>query len=92
MAKLNKDQINEQLKAVYGWQLQGDEIVRSLTFKDFVESMSFVNKVADLAEKAGHHPDIYISWNKVRLNLTTHDAGGLTQKDFDLAIQIDQIT
>jgi 4a-hydroxytetrahydrobiopterin dehydratase len=91
MAKLDSSEVNNQLKTLTGWQLQGEEIVSLFTFKDFVEAMKFVNKVANAAEAAGHHPDIHITWNKVRLNLTTHDAGGLTQKDFDLAKQIDQL-
>jgi len=91
MAKLDSTVINNQLKTLTGWQLQGDEIERVFTFKDFVEAMKFVNNIANTAEAAGHHPDIHITWNKVRLNLTTHDAGGLTQKDFDLAKQIDQL-
>jgi 4a-hydroxytetrahydrobiopterin dehydratase len=59
--------------------------VRTFKFKDFVGSLAFVNKVGELAEKAGHHPDIDIRYNKVRLALVTHDAGGITAKDFDLA-------
>ena len=62
-----------------------DELVRTFQFKDFRQSLSFVNKVGEAAEDAGHHPDIDIRYNRVRLSLTTHDAGGLTEKDFDLA-------
>jgi 4a-hydroxytetrahydrobiopterin dehydratase len=73
------------------WDREGDELVKTVTKKDFVEAMVFVNAVADLAEAANHHPDIAISWNKVTLHLTTHSAGGLTQADFDLAGQIDHL-
>jgi 4a-hydroxytetrahydrobiopterin dehydratase len=73
------------------WDREGDELVKTVTKKDFVEAMLFVNAVADLAEAANHHPDIAISWNKVTLHLTTHSAGGLTQADFDLAGQIDEL-
>jgi 4a-hydroxytetrahydrobiopterin dehydratase len=73
------------------WDREGDELVKTVTKKDFVEAMLFVNAVADLAEAANHHPDIAISWNKVTLHLTTHSAGGLTQADFDLAGQIDHL-
>lgn len=73
------------------WHREGDELVRTVTKKNFVEAMKFVNAVADAAEAANHHPDIGISWNKVTFRLTTHDAGGLTQKDLDLAARIDQL-
>jgi 4a-hydroxytetrahydrobiopterin dehydratase len=69
--------------------LEGDEIVRQFTFADFVEAMRFVNLVAVEAERVGHHPDIDIRWNKVQLALTSHDAGGLTDKDFALAAALD---
>jgi 4a-hydroxytetrahydrobiopterin dehydratase len=71
------------------WTRQGDELVKVVTKKDFVEAMRFVNAVAEAAEAANHHPDIAISWNKVTLRLSTHDAGGLTQLDIDLAGRID---
>ena len=71
-----------------GWENNGKEITRLYKFKDFAEALNFVNKVAGLAEAADHHPDIDIRWNKVRLVLSTHSAGGLTEKDFALARQI----
>src|ERR1700732_2081609 len=67
------------------WDRDGDQLFKTVTKKNFVEAMAFVNAVADLAEAVNHHPDIAISWNKVTLHLTTHDAGGLTQRDLDLA-------
>lgn len=73
------------------WTREGDELVRTVTKKDFAEAMTFVNAVAERAEAANHHPDIAISWNKVTLRLTSHSAGGLTQADLDLAGQIDAI-
>ena len=66
-------------------------IERQFRFKDFREAIAFVNKVADLAESEGHHPDIFISWNKVRLTLTTHKIGGLSRNDFVLAAKIDEL-
>ena len=89
------------VKSVAGWKLieptlrpaQGEQtrkISREFKFKNFVETMTFVNKVAALAEKEGHHPDIHISFNRVRLELTTHAIGGLSQNDFILAAKIDQ--
>jgi 4a-hydroxytetrahydrobiopterin dehydratase len=72
------------------WRREGDEIVREWEFKDFAEAMSFVNRVAEVAEEANHHPDILVhGWNKVRLSLTNHSAGGLTEADFEMAQQID---
>ena len=77
--------------SVPDWQIESGELVRTFLFKDFRASLAFVNKVGDLAENAGHHPDIDIRYNKVRLALVTHDAGGITQKDFDLAAAADKI-
>jgi 4a-hydroxytetrahydrobiopterin dehydratase len=72
------------------WQREGDEIVRELKFEDFAAAMAFVNRVAQEAEEANHHPDILVhGWNRVRLSLTNHSAGGLTDADFELAARID---
>ncbi len=70
------------------WKREGESLVANLEFKDFAESMRFVNQVANKAEQANHHPDIDIRWNKVRLVLSTHSEGGITQKDLDLARSI----
>ena len=70
------------------WKREGESLVANLEFKDFAESMTFVNQVANKAEQANHHPDIDIRWNKVRLVLSTHSEGGITQKDLDLARSI----
>jgi len=78
------------LATVPQWQRAGDAIARTFVFKDFPAAMKFVNYVAELAEQAQHHPDVDIRWNKVTLALSTHDAGGLTEKDFELARQIDR--
>jgi 4a-hydroxytetrahydrobiopterin dehydratase len=85
MALLSENQIRERLARLPGWERRGDEIRRTWTFADFAASMAFVNKVAALAQAADHHPDIDIRYSKVTLILSTHDAGGLTAKDFDLA-------
>jgi 4a-hydroxytetrahydrobiopterin dehydratase len=72
------------------WQREGDEIVREWRFEDFGAAMAFVNSVAEAAESANHHPDILVhGWNKVRLSLTNHSAGGLTDADFAMAGLID---
>jgi 4a-hydroxytetrahydrobiopterin dehydratase len=74
------------------WRREGEQIVRDWTFKDFAEAISFVNRVAAVAEEANHHPDILIhGWNKVRLSLTNHSAGGLTEADFVLAGRVDAL-
>ena len=91
MARLTSKQIKEALPAVPKWKKRGSEITRTFEFKDFPAAIKFVNAVARLAEKAWHHPDIDIRWNKVTLTLSTHDEGGLTQKDFDLAARFDRL-
>jgi 4a-hydroxytetrahydrobiopterin dehydratase len=91
MATLTDAEIEGRLAEVGAWR-RGDEksIVRELKFGDFAAAIAFVNRVADLAEEANHHPDILIyGWNKVRLTLSTHSEGGLTGADFDLASRIE---
>jgi 4a-hydroxytetrahydrobiopterin dehydratase len=88
---LNDDQIGERL-AGSDWKRDGETIVRDWKFKDFKEAMAFVNRVADAAEEANHHPDILVhGWNKVRLVLTNHSAGGLTEPDFEMAERFDRL-
>lgn len=91
MAKLTTAQIKPALVTVPDWKQTGATILRIFVFKNFPAAIRFVTAVARLAEKAGHHPDIDIRWNKVALRLTTHDAGGLTEKDFKLARQFDRL-
>jgi len=90
MPPLTNDQANALLATVPAWQIQADELVRTFQFEDFRAAIRFVNHVAELAEEAGHHPDIDIRYNRVRLALVTHDAGGITGKDFDLAALADK--
>ena len=90
--KLDEPQIQAALATMPQWQRNGEVIVRVFEFNDFPAAMKFVNHVADLAEQAQHHPDIDIRWNKVTLALTTHDAGGLTGKDFALARECDALS
>jgi len=91
MRKLSEVQIAHRLKEVPHWERRGDNIVRTFKFRSFVKAIEFVNNVAPLAEKANHHPDMTINYNRVTLSLTTHDAGGLTERDFKLAKQIDEM-
>jgi len=91
MAMLSPTEIAFRLNAVPAWRADTGELVRSFQFEDFRAAMAFVNRVADRAEEAGHHPDIDIRYNRVRLALISHDAGGLTTKDFDLAAAVDKL-
>lgn len=89
MALLTDQEIAERL-GDGGWRREGEEIVRDWELKDFAAAIAFVNRVADVAEQANHHPDILVhGWNKVRLALTNHSAGGLTAVDFELAERFD---
>jgi 4a-hydroxytetrahydrobiopterin dehydratase len=89
MAILNDSEIQRELKNLAGWIKLGDEIKKNFEFKDFVQAMGFVNSIALLAERANHHPDIDIRWNKVLLVISTHSEGGITQKDISLAKEIE---
>ncbi|WP_322822815.1 4a-hydroxytetrahydrobiopterin dehydratase [Chloroflexus sp.] len=91
MPRLSEAEIAEQLAQRPDWSLKNNEIVRTFRLANFPAAIAFVTHVAFLAEAAGHHPDIDIRYNRVRLALTTHDAGGLTEKDFALAAAIDEI-
>ena len=91
MPKLTAPQIKTALRRVRRWTKKGRTILRTYKFKDFVAAMKFVNAVARQAEKACHHPDIVIKWNQVTLALSTHDAGGLTEKDFAQAKAFDEL-
>ncbi|HXF10075.1 MAG TPA: 4a-hydroxytetrahydrobiopterin dehydratase [Desulfuromonadaceae bacterium] len=92
MSKLNPADIKSALATVPDWKQNGDLIARTFQFKDFPAAIRFVTAIAEAAEKAWHHPDIDIRWNKVKLSLTTHDAGGLTEKDFTLAREFDALS
>jgi len=91
MSPLTDAEASQGLSGLPGWQIEKGELTRTFAFKDFVAALAFVNKVGALAEKAGHHPDIDIRYNRVRLALVTHDAGGLTAKDFDLAAAVSKL-
>lgn len=93
MPPLDHKYIQKYSAQVPDWKVADDEkkITREFTFKDFVEAMKFVNAVADIAQAEGHHPDMYIFYNKVRLELTTHAVNGLFENDFILAAKIDAL-
>jgi 4a-hydroxytetrahydrobiopterin dehydratase len=90
MAKLTQEQITEKLSEHPDWAQNGDTLQRTLRFDDFLGAMAFVNRVAELAEEQQHHPDILIRYNKVTLTMSTHDAGGITEKDFALVKSTDE--
>ena len=92
MVKLTPKQIREALAGLPEWRKKGPAIERTYVFETFPAAIRFVQAVARTAERAGHHPDIDIRYHRVRLRLTTHDAGGLTDKDFDLARKCDRLT
>ena len=91
MATLTPEQLSAELASTPGWTVADGQLTRTVTGKDFRDSLLLVNAVGFLAERANHHPDILISWNEVTLTLVTHSAGGLTGKDFALARQISEL-
>jgi len=93
MAQLLADSdIQSRLGQLSGWERNGDAIRCVRTFPGFVEAIAFVNKLIEPAEAAGHHPDLAISYNKVTIDLSTHDAAGLTEKDFAMAEAISKLS
>jgi 4a-hydroxytetrahydrobiopterin dehydratase len=91
MAALSSSEIATRLAELPNWHQGQNALVRDFSFGDFREAMSFVNSVAAVSERAGHHPDIDIRYNKVHLALSSHDAGGITPRDFSLAAEIEQV-
>lgn len=89
--KLTADEIAEDLKGLDGWSAGGNKLQKSFKFEDFAESLEFVNKVGEIAERHDHHPDITFGWGYADLVITTHSEGGITAKDFALAGEIEKI-
>lgn len=91
MNTLNQEQISSNLSKFSGWSFENESIFKQFQFKDFMEALSFVNAVGLEAEKMDHHPDILMfAWNKVKITISTHSAGGVTEKDFSLAQKIEE--
>ncbi|MDX1534466.1 MAG: 4a-hydroxytetrahydrobiopterin dehydratase [Thermoplasmata archaeon] len=88
---MSEDEVRSRLAGVEGWKREGNVITWERAFGSFEKAIAFINQVADLAKEANHHPDIYNSWRTVTLALTTHDAGGLTERDFRLAHRINEL-
>jgi 4a-hydroxytetrahydrobiopterin dehydratase len=85
MTPLSIDEIERHLRTLSGWGVHEGQLIRTFAFAGFIDGIRFVDRVAELAEAAGHHPDIDIRYNKITIRLSTHDAGGITEKDFTLA-------
>ncbi len=88
---LSEHDVRNALLKIPGWRISGAAIERKFEFADFKQAMAFVNRIADAAEQANHHPDISVSYNKVTLMLTSHDSGGVTQRDIRMAERINEI-
>jgi 4a-hydroxytetrahydrobiopterin dehydratase len=91
MERLDDERIASRLAELEGWEREGDAIAKTFKLSDFVGSVDFVNKLTGPAEEMNHHPDLSVSWNQVRVSITTHAAGGLTANDFELAKRIDAL-
>ncbi len=91
MQMITGDELTRALSRLPGWGIESRSIVQTYIFTDFVDAMRFVNGAADLAEKMGHHPDIDIRYNRVRVELTTHDSGGITALDLEFASRLSSI-
>lgn len=92
MATLTSEQVASELATTPGWTVSDGQLTRTVTRKDFRDALLFLNAVGFIAERANHHPDVQVSWNKVTLNLVSHSAGGLTENDFALAREISELT
>ena len=89
--KLSDEDVRARLSEVVGWEVADGMLKKSFTFADFIQSMQFVNRLAEAAEAAQHHPDIDIRYDKVHIALSTHDSGGISEKDFALAQEADAV-
>ncbi len=93
MNVLSQQEIDEKLKEISGWKFNDNAIKKEFQLKDFKSALIFVNKIGDEAERMDHHPDMFLhSWNKVKITISTHSAGGVTQNDFNLAKKIEEIS
>jgi 4a-hydroxytetrahydrobiopterin dehydratase len=90
MAKLEKAEIERRLSALPGWEFKDNAIRKQYRFKEFMDGIRFLNKVAEMAEAADHHPDVQINYTRVTFTCSTHSEGGVTEKDLKLATQIEE--
>jgi len=91
MSKLPSDQVSQRLKQLSGWQQQGDEIGKTFNFKNYYETMAFVNATAWVSHHEDHHPDLEVGYNKCKVRYSTHSVGGLSEKDFECAQKIEAL-
>ena len=92
MSLLTSEEINNRMKELSGWAFMDNQIGKEFQLKDFPGALNFVNKVGTFAEEMNHHPNIFLhSWNKVNITVSTHDKGGVTEKDFQLAKKINEL-
>lgn len=89
--KLSADEITQRSAGLSGWKVSNGKLARRYEFQNFADALSFVNKVGELADAADHHPDIRLGWGYAEFEITTHDRGGITDHDLDLAKKIDRI-
>lgn len=89
--KLSAEEIEKSLAGLNGWSVSGVILKKRFEFENFATALEFVNKAGEFAEKLDHHPDIHLGWGYAEFEITTHDTGGLTHNDFDLALMIDGI-
>lgn len=89
--KLSAAEIETHLSGLNDWMVSRDKLSKKFEFANFAESLAFVNRVGEIAEKSDHHPDVLFGWGYAEFFITTHDAGGITERDFDLARRIDEI-
>jgi 4a-hydroxytetrahydrobiopterin dehydratase len=90
MAKLTPDEIAAKIKTLAGWQFKDNAISKKFQFKSFMDGIHFIGRVAEMAEKADHHPDMLVNYTRVTFTCSTHDQGGVTEKDFALATEIER--
>ncbi len=89
--KLSSEEIEESLAKLDGWKIENNWLKKGYEFRNFAESLAFVNKIGEIAEDADHHPDIKFGWGYANIELTTHDVGGLTRNDFEVAEKIEKV-
>lgn len=90
--RLTVEEIEKNLNDLQGWTIANEKLARKFTFKNFAESLEFINRIGAIAEKFDHHPDVLFGWGYAEIFITTHDAGGITQRDFELAKAIDEVS
>jgi 4a-hydroxytetrahydrobiopterin dehydratase len=88
--KLAGDELRRRAETLPDWQVREDRLAKTFTFPDFATALAFVNRIGAAAENQGHHPDIHLGWGRVAVEISTHDAGGITESDFILAAEVDR--